>query len=135
MSELNLFEKDDKIEESQKQFIIAFLESFFEPCITVIKEINECKTWNQLLQKVHKYNDGIAEAIGVEAEDEGYNELWRENQELETEVDNLQEIVEQVRPNDSLLDDWKLEIISKHIHKYTPTELEKLFENDKEDEE
>jgi hypothetical protein len=131
MSELNLFEKDDKIEESQKQFIIAFLKSFFEPCSTVVREINECKTWNQLLQKAYKYNDGIAEAVGVDDDDEGHNKLWYENQALESHLSNLEEIVEKVRPDDSLIDDWKLEIISKHIDKYTPMELETLFENGK----
>ena len=99
----------------------------FRACESFMKNLNDCKDNNDIVQLMYRYSDDIAEKLDAYSDD--VNELERKVEDLEDEISDLEAELEEVKEplGDTLHDEMKFELFLKHSHKFTPWELEEIL--------
>lgn len=124
-------ERNDKIHWYQKEYLMEISKEIFGACSNFQNGIQRCNTYSDLKRLFINYGEDIADNIGVEIIDpDEISELEGEIRDLERELEfERASILITQTGGATLLDQWKLEILSKKIPKHiTPMDLEEKLD-------
>ncbi len=116
----------DQITDEQKELFVALSKGLFRACDGFCDEILKCQTFGDLKRILCVYNESVFEKLGGDLDDDDddrINELESDVENLEKEISMYQKIL-----GNTMIDSWKMEIYVENKDKFTPLQLQQIFQ-------